>query len=102
MDAYRNTDDKGKMHFPGFSSEAGKFLVEKRDINGIGIDNLSIDAGAANGFPTHDIVNGAGKYHLENVGDLVDVPSSGAYLIVAPIKLKGASRGQVRIFAVIP
>jgi kynurenine formamidase len=102
MDAYRNMDEEGTMHFPGFSPEAGKFLIDKRSINGIGIDNLSVDAGAASGFPTHDIVNGAGKYNLENVGDLADVPASGAFLIVAPIKLEGGSGGQVRIFAVIP
>ena len=41
-DAYKNQDDDGRMHFPGFSEEAAKFLVEERDINGIGIDNLSV------------------------------------------------------------
>ena len=101
-DAYKNEDGDKKMHFPGFSAEAGKFLVTERNILGIGIDNLSVDAGAAKGFPVHGIVNGAGKFHLENVADAHLLPPSGAYLIVAPIKIKGGSGGQVRILAAVP
>lgn len=102
MKAYRNMDEDSVMHFPGFSEEAARFLIAARNIKGIGIDNLSVDAGAADGFPAHDIVNGAGKYNLENVADLSLLPSVGAFLIVAPIKLEGGSGGQVRIFAIVP
>ena len=101
-DAYKNQDEDGRMHFPGFSEEAATFLVEEREINGIGIDNLSVDAAAGPGFPAHGIVNGAGKFHLENVANVHLLPPSGAYLIVAPIKIEGGSGGQVRIFAVVP
>ena len=90
------------MHFPGFSPEAARFLVEERDIRGIGIDDFSVDPAAADGFPVHGIVNGAGKYHLENVADLERLPAVGAFLIVAPIKIEGGSGGQVRIFAILP
>ena len=101
-DAYKNQDEDGRMHFPGFSEEAARFLVEEREINGIGIDNLSVDAAVGPGFPAHGIVNGAGKFHLENVANVHLLPPSGAYLIVAPIKIEGGSGGQVRIFAVVP
>lgn len=100
--AYLNLDEGGQMHFPGFSPEAAKFLIEERQINGIGIDNLSVDVAIAKGFPVHGIVNGAGKVQLENVANMHLLPLSGAYLILAPIKLEGGSGGQVRIFAVIP
>ncbi len=102
MAAYRNQDEDGKMHFPGFSVEVNTFLVNERNIKGIGIDNLSIDYGLSSGFEAHGITNGAGKYHLENVANLHTVPEAGAYLIVAPIKIEGGSGGQVRIFALIP
>ncbi len=102
FDAYKNQDEEGSMHFPGFSADASRFLVEERDIRGIGIDTLSVDAANAGGFPAHGIVNGSGAYHLENVANLHLVPESGAYLIVAPIKIKGGSGGQVRLFAVTP
>jgi kynurenine formamidase len=101
-DAYRNQDDDGRMHFPGFSEEAARFLIDERDIRGIGADTLSVDPGAGRGFPAHGVVNGNGKFHLENVANVHLLPEAGAYLIVAPIKIAGGSGGQVRIFAVVP
>jgi kynurenine formamidase len=100
--AYKNQDASGKMHFPGFSSEAAQFLINERSILGIGIDDFSVDAGSAIGFPVHGIVNGAGKFHLESVAVLHDLPPIGAYVIAAPIKIEGGSGGPVRIFAIIP
>jgi len=101
-ESYRNRDADGVMHFPGFSEDAGRFLVTERSIRGIGIDNFSIDPGTSRTFPTHGVVNGAGKFHLENVANVHMLPASGAYLIVAPIKIEGGSGGQVRIFGIVP
>lgn len=100
--AYQNLDELGRPHFPGFSEEAAGWLVTERDIRGIGIDDLSVDYGASSDFSVHGIVNGAGKFHLENVANLHLLPATGAFLIVAPIKIEGGSGGQVRLFAVIP
>lgn len=100
--SYKNQGADGKMHFPGFSSEAAQFLITERSILGIGIDDFSVDAGTAQGFPVHGIVNGAGKFHLENVAEVHDLPPTGVYLMAAPIKIEGGSGGPVRIFAVIP
>src|SRR5215510_11923451 len=41
---YRNQDVNGKMHFPGFSVEAAKILLQ-RQVIGLGCDTLSIDPG---------------------------------------------------------
>jgi kynurenine formamidase len=101
-EAYLNRDADGDMHFPGFSEEAGLFLANERDILGIGIDNMSVDPAAANGFPAHGAVNGSGKFHLENVANAHLLPASGAWLIVAPVKVTGGSGGPVRLFAVLP
>lgn len=101
-EAYANQDAEGRLHFPGFSPEVAQFLIDERDIRGIGIDNMSVDYGLSSDFAAHNIVNGNGKYHLENVANLHLLPPTGAYLIVAPIKIEGGSGGQVRIFAVIP
>ncbi|MGE0590562.1 MAG: cyclase family protein [Cyclobacteriaceae bacterium] len=100
--AYKNEDEKGQMHFPEFSAEAAELLIKERNILGIGIDNFSVDRAIATDFPVHLIVNGAGKFHLENVANLDQLPPTGAYLINAPIKIEGGSGGQVRIFAVVP
>ena len=90
------------MHFPGFSEEAARFLIDERQIKGIGIDNLSVDPAAGHGFPVHGVVNGSGKFHLENVANVHLLPPAGAFLIIAPIKIEGGSGEQVRIFAVLP
>lgn len=101
-EAYKNQDAEGRMHFPGFSEEAARFLIDERQIRGIGIDDLSVDPAAGRGFPVHRVVNGSGKFHLENVANVHLLPPAGAFLIIAPIKIEGGSGGQVRIFAVLP
>jgi kynurenine formamidase len=98
---YRNQDAQGKMHFPGFSLEAAKVLME-RQVNGLGCDTLSIDYGASGDFAVHHAVLGAGLYQLENLANLSDLPEAGAFLIVAPIKLEGGSGGPARVFALLP
>jgi kynurenine formamidase len=97
---YRNQDARGRMHFPGFSVEAVKLLIE-RQVSGLGCDTLSVDYGASEDFPVHHLALGAGLYHLENLADLSEVPEAGAFLIAAPIKLEGGSGGPVRVFAVV-
>lgn len=49
-DRYKNQDEKGRMHFPGFSEEAGRFLVERYKVKGMGIDTLSVDYGLSSDF----------------------------------------------------
>ncbi len=97
---YRNQDSQGRMHFPGFSVEAVKVLIERK-VSGLGCDTLSADYGASNDFAVHHLALGAGLYHLENLADLSGMPEAGAFLIVAPIKLEGGSGGPVRVFAFV-
>jgi kynurenine formamidase len=97
---YRNQDPNGKMHFPGFSVEAAKVLLERK-VSGLGCDTLSIDPGNSPDFPVHHLVLGAGVYQLENLADLQELPEAGAFLIAAPIKLEGGSGGAVRVFALV-
>src|SRR5713226_4333346 len=98
---YRNQDAKGKMHFPGFSAEAAKLLMERK-VSGLGCDTLSIDYGASSDYAVHHLALGAGLYQLENLADMGELPETGAFLIVAPIKLEGGSGGPVRVFALVP
>jgi kynurenine formamidase len=98
---YRNQDAKGKMHFPGFSTEAARLLIGRK-VSGLGCDTLSIDYGASEDFAVHHLALGAGLYHLENLADMSELPETGAFLIVAPIKLEGGSGGPVRVFALLP
>ena len=98
---YRNSDEKGVMHFPGYSVEAAKLLVEGRKVYGLGIDTLSIDYGPSPDFPVHQYSLAHSTYHLENVANLGSVPATGALIMVAPMKLEGGSGSPVRLLAVV-
>ena len=87
------------MHFPGYSLDAAKFLVEGRNVVGLGIDTLSIDYGPSTDFPVHQYTLGHSLYHLENVANLDRAPANGGIVEVAPMKLEGGSGGPVRILA---
>jgi len=98
---YRNADAQGVMHFPGYSLEAARFLVEARQVVGLGIDTLSIDYGPSKDFPVHHYTLAHSLYHLENVANLGHVPASGGTVVVAPMKLESGSGSPVRIFALV-
>ena len=98
---YRNMDAAGVMHFPGFSVEAARLIVERGAV-GLGIDTLSIDYGLSKDFEVHRVTLPAGLYQLENLASLDQLPEAGAFLISAPIKLEGGSGGPVRVFALLP
>jgi kynurenine formamidase len=98
---YRNMDAAGVMHFPGFSVEAARLLVERGAV-GLGIDTLSIDYGPSKDFEVHRVDLPAGLYNLENLANLDQLPEAGAFLISAAIKLEGGSGGPVRVFALLP
>ncbi|MBI2743200.1 MAG: cyclase family protein [Chlamydiales bacterium] len=101
VEAFRNPDSSGKMHFPGFSTEAALLLLE-RGVVGIGIDTLSPDGVNPNGdFPVHQHILGAGKYILENLTNLEKVPATGALLVALPLKIREGTESAVRAVAVI-
>ncbi|HEY9606379.1 MAG TPA: cyclase family protein [Allocoleopsis sp.] len=56
--AFLNADDSGGLHFPGFGSEATQFLLEKRQIAGVGIDTHGVDSGQDTTLATNRLVLG--------------------------------------------
>jgi kynurenine formamidase len=98
---YRNADARGAMHFPGYSQDAAKFLVEGRNALGLGIDTMSIDHGAPKDFPVRQYTLAHSVYQLENVANLDRVPATGGMVVVAPTKLESGSSGPVRILALV-
>lgn len=96
---YHNADKKGVMHFPGYSEDAARFLVEGRAALALGIDTLSVDPGSSKTLSVHQYTLAHSVYHLENVANLERVPDAGAVVVVAPMKLEGEVDGPVRILA---
>lgn len=99
-DVYRAVDDKGQMHFPGFSLEAIEWLLE-RDIVGVGIDTLSPETGE-NGFEIHKLLLGANRYILENMASLEFLPEAECFLIALPLKIASGVESPIRAVALIP
>ena len=85
--------------FPGLSVKAAEFLVE-REVIGLGIDTLSPD-GTNDDFPVHQILLGQGKYIVENLAHLDQIPIIGASIIVLPLKIEGATESPIRAIGVI-
>src|ERR1700756_53453 len=56
---YCNQDAKGQMHFPGYSVDAVKLLIE-RNVSGLGCDTPSTDSGASTDFGAHHLALGPG------------------------------------------
>jgi kynurenine formamidase len=98
---YTNQDEAGIMHFPGFGKTAVETFIE-REISGIGTDAMSVDPGRSVNFPVHHLALNAGLYHLENLAELGAIASTGALLVVAPLKLQGGSGAPCRVFAFVP
>ena len=99
-DRYKNQDVRGGLHFPGCTKAAAEYLVQQRNVRGLGIDTLSIDPGTSKTFDVHHVLNAAGRYALENVAKLDELPAKGFYLVVAPIKVENGTGGPARIFAI--
>jgi kynurenine formamidase len=99
--AYRNADAEGALHFPGYSLEAAKLLVDSRSAVGLGIDTLSVDFGASRDYEVHRFCASRGVYHLENVANPGQVPPAGAMAVVLPMKMENGSGAPVRIVALV-
>lgn len=86
-------------HFPGFSLDAAMWLVEHRDVTGIGVDTLSLDPGDSTTFPVHVNFLATDRYGLENLNHLDKVPSRGAVAYVGLIPWEEGSGGPSRVIA---
>ena len=93
-------DDKQVKHYPGFSNDAIKFLVNERKIAGIGVDVLSFDPGIDENYTGHKTLFEAGKWGVECVANLNKIPKTGATVIIGAPKVGKATGGFSRIIAV--
>lgn len=100
---YLNMRDDGP-HSPGPNADAVRYLVE-RDVAGFGVETIGTDAGLAGGFdpayPAHTILHGAGKFGLQCLRNLDQLPPKGALIIAAPLKIKDGSGSPLRVLALV-
>lgn len=93
-DQYRNNNI-----FPSISKEAAQYL-NAQNIFGVGIDTLSPDC-INSGFPVHEILLKNNKYIIENVYFNDKMPSCGAYVMIAPMKIKNGTESPVRLIGIV-
>lgn len=98
--AFLGQDRSGTLHFPGFSKEACEFLLKERQVAGLAVDTLSLDFGASKEFAVHKLWLGAGRWGLECVANLSQLPPAGATVFIGAPKVSGASGGPTRAIAV--
>lgn len=97
---FRNADEKGAMHFPGFHVEAAK-LLQERDAAGIAVDTLSLDFGASPDFATHYSWLPSGRWGIECVANLGELPATGATLVLGGPTIVGSTGGPSRVLALV-
>ncbi len=98
-DAFRGFDGTAQ-HYPGFHVEATQMLLET-GARSIAVDTLSLDHGISADFATHYAWLPSGRFGIECLAGLDQVPASGATLIVGAPKHRGGTGGPARIFAMV-
>ncbi|MDZ8136118.1 MAG: cyclase family protein [Nostoc sp. DedQUE04] len=100
--AFLNHDAQGIPHFPGFGSDATQFLLDERQIVGVGIDTHGVDPGQDNSFTINRLVLEKPRIVLENLTNLDQLPPKGTTLAIAPLRLRGGSGSPVGVLALVP
>ncbi|MGA7972159.1 MAG: cyclase family protein [Pseudolabrys sp.] len=102
--AYANLQNDG-AHTPGPEPEVVKWLVEERDILGFGTETIGTDAGQAQHFnppfPAHFYMHGKGRYGLQCLTNLDQLPPTGVVIVAAPLKIKQGSGSPLRVLALV-
>ena len=102
--AYANLKADG-AHTPGPDPDAVRFLVEQRDVCGFGVETIGTDAGQAHNFtppyPAHFYMHGKGRYGLQCLANLDQLPPNGALIVSPPLKIKGGSGSPLRVLALV-
>jgi len=100
---YVNRREDG-AHTPGPSAAAVRLMVE-RGIRGFGVETIGTDAGQAHGFdpayPAHSLLHGAGRFGLQCLTNLDQLPPVGAVVLAAPLKIVGGSGSPLRVLALV-
>lgn len=92
-------------HSPGPTPDAIRFLIDERDIRGFGTETVGTDAGQGSHYtppyPAHYFLHGAGKFGLQCLRNLDQLPATGAILLCAPLKIRNGTGSPLRVLALV-
>ena len=94
------TNAEGAFAFPGFSRAATDLLME-RGAASIGVDTLSLDPGNSADFAVHNSWLPSGRFGIENLRGLDQLPPAGATVFIGAPAHKGGTGGPARVLAVM-
>ncbi|QIZ70585.1 cyclase family protein [Oxynema aestuarii] len=89
-------------HFPGFAAETSQFLLERRQIGGVGTDTHGVDPGQDDRFATNRQILAKQGIVLENLANLDRLPPTGTTLAIGILRLQKGSGSPAAVFAFIP
>jgi kynurenine formamidase len=100
---YLNLDPQGVPRVPGISREGIAFLLNERDIRGVGLDTWvpEVAPGVPSGEDGTRPLLSAGKWQLVNLTNLDRLPAKGIKLVIAPLRVD-AGAAPARVIAILP
>jgi kynurenine formamidase len=99
---YLGTDADGGLHYPGFSGQAARWLVEQRQVGALGTDTMGIDPGADPDFAANLALLHGHRLHLENLCGLAELPPAGGWIIVGGVRTRAGSGSPATVFGLVP
>lgn len=101
---YLNLKDDG-AHHPGPDAGAVRYMIDERNVIGFGVETIGTDAGQGGAFdppyPAHHLLHGAGKFGLQCLCNLDQLPPKGAVIVCPPLKIKDGSGSPLRVLALV-
>lgn len=100
-----NLDAEGKRHFPGWSLDAVKFLVNERNIASIGHETSDTEAPATSEKTNYEVeyyILAQDRIQLEMLVNLDQCPPTGAIIFCTFPKVTDGTGYPARCFAVCP
>ena len=98
---FKSLDQNGNRRQPAMHIEAIEFLMKERNVIALGVDTFSFDNQHSPELDVHYNWLGDGRWGLEVLNNLDDVPAVGATIVVGQPKIQGSSGGPDRILALI-
>ena len=92
-------------HTPGPTQETVEWLIHERNVLGFAVETINTDAGQAYRwslpYPCHTLMHGAGRFGLQCLRNLDQLPPTGAMIVAAPLKIQEGSGSPLRVLALL-
>jgi kynurenine formamidase len=102
--SFLNMKEDG-AHTPGPTQETVEWLIHERNVLGVAVETINTDAGQSYRwslpYPCHTLMHGAGRFGLQCLRNLDQLPPTGAMIVAAPLKIQEGSGSPLRVLALL-